>query len=27
VLTDDPVTDQPVKSRDNSVKRKDHPAR
>jgi hypothetical protein len=27
VLGDDPATDQPVKSRDNSVKRKDHPAR
>ncbi|TPX02994.1 ATP-dependent DNA ligase [Schumannella luteola] len=27
VLGEDPVTEQPVKSRDNSVKRKDHPAR
>ncbi|MGN6274135.1 MAG: DUF7882 family protein [Protaetiibacter sp.] len=27
VLTEDPVLDKPVKSNDNSVKRKDHPAR
>jgi len=27
VLGDDPATEQPGKSRDNSVKRKDHPAR
>jgi hypothetical protein len=27
VLTEDPMLDKPVKSNDNSVKRKDHPAR
>ncbi len=27
VLGEDPSTDQPVRSKDNSVKRKDHPAR
>ena len=27
VLGDDPATDRPVKASDNSVKRKDHPAR
>lgn len=27
VLSDDPATDEPVTARDNSVKRKDHPAR
>ncbi len=27
VLSEDPATDEPVTARDNSVKRKDHPAR